>query len=364
MVLLVQLHPTEKPNKNAESIEKAVENKDVLKESDKNSKKRKKDKSDDKEEGAIDSEIEEGEITKKHKKSKKKDKKKDRSERDKKDRTERDKSGRDRSDPRDKHKRRHSDSRSESRSESRSHKKHKGSRSKSRSDDDGDSDISIGTTKMVEKSYFSESRGCWVTRMVPKEDDSPSPEVGDGNEPYDIGDTYIRHPAHDRRSVFDRLGGGSSSRGRGRYNDRHDDRNPRYGYSRRRGRSYSRSHSRSRSRSRSPKFHIDKKKLLEIAKANALMRMRAGDLPSNLPITESMKKAADSCKLTSCHILIYDHLYSKLMRQMSCKIFLSTSKTFVQIHQCILVSSNICNLHVPVKNVHHFAKDLMQTFII
>ncbi|XP_030850760.1 protein SON-like isoform X2 [Strongylocentrotus purpuratus] len=289
---------TEKPNKNAESIEKAVENKDVLKESDKTSKKRKKDKSDDKEEGAIDSEIEEGEITKKHKKSKKKDKKKDKSERDKKDRTERDKSGRDRSDSRDKHKRRHSDSRSESRSESRSHsrshKKHKGSRSKSRSDDDGDSDISIGTTRMVEKSYFSESRGCWVTRMVPKEDDSPSPEVGDGNEPYDIGDTYIRHPAHDRRSVFDRLGGGSSSRGRGRYNDRHDDRNPRYGYSRRRGRSYSRSHSRSRSRSRSPKFHIDKKKLLEIAKANALMRMRAGDLPSNLPITESMKKAADS----------------------------------------------------------------------
>ncbi|XP_030849982.1 protein SON [Strongylocentrotus purpuratus] len=241
---------TEKPNKNAESIEKAVENKDVLKESDKTSKKRKKDKSDDKEEGAIDSEIEEGEITKKHKKSKKKDKKKDRSERDKKDRTERDKSGRDRSDPRDKHKRRHSDSRSESRSHSRSHKKHKGSRSKSRSDDDGDSDISIGATKMVEKSYFSESRGCWVTRMVPKEDDSPSPEVGDGNEPYDIGDTYIRHPAHDRRSVAFKV--------------------------------------------KIPKFHIDKKKLLEIAKANALMRMRAGDLPSNLPITESMKKAADS----------------------------------------------------------------------
>ncbi|XP_063954466.1 ankyrin repeat domain-containing protein 11-like isoform X1 [Lytechinus pictus] len=271
---------TEKSNK-SESGEKEMDAKDVKKDTDRTSKKRKKEKADDKEEGAVDSEIEEGEIVKKHKKSKKKDKKKDKSEKDR--------SDRDKSEHRERRRSRYSDSRSESHSHSRSHKRHKGSRSKSRSDDGSDSDISIGKPKMVEKSYFSESRGCWVTRMVPKEDDSSS-DPDDGDEPYDIGDTFIRHPAHDRRSVFDRLGSGSSSR-RGHFNDRYD-RHSRYGYSRRRGRSYSRS--RSRSRSRSPKFKIDKKKLLEIAKANALQRMRAGELPANLPIPESIKKAADS----------------------------------------------------------------------
>ncbi|XP_071480875.1 uncharacterized protein [Diadema antillarum] len=262
-------------------------------EKEESTKSKEKEKEEEKEEGALESEIEEGEISHKHKKSKKKDKKKGSKEREKQSK-ERDKekdkrASRDR-DRDSRTKRRHS----ESKSSSRSHKKHKRSRSKTPSPSSEDSDISIDKDSMVEKSVFSESKGVWITTMVPREDSRELSSPEDDPRQYRDSDSrrgyrdsrrrdYGSEFRSERRSVFDRLGFGQRDR---------FDRRSRYDGYRRRRRSYSRS--RSRSRSWSPVLEIDKKKLLEIAKANALSKMQTGEIPAHLPVPESIRKAADT----------------------------------------------------------------------
>ncbi|XP_072178323.1 uncharacterized protein [Diadema setosum] len=265
----------------------------VKSEKEDNTKSKEKEKEEEKEEGALESDIEEGEISHKHKKSKKKDKKKGSKEREKQSREkerEKDKrASRDR-DRDSRPKKRHS----ESKSSSRSHKKHKRSRSKTPSPGSEDSDISIDKDSMVEKSVFSESKGVWITTMVPREDSREPSSPEDDPRQYRDHDSrrgyrdsrrrdYGSEFRSERRSVFDRLGYGQRDR---------FDRRSRYDGFRRRRRSYSRS--RSRSRSWSPVLEIDKKKLLEIAKANALSKMQTGEIPAHLPVPESIRKAADT----------------------------------------------------------------------